>query len=243
MIGQTKVYDLVFNAMRETGVVSLGDDMDPLVAAEALLALNAIRAEWSLNTKNYNVYTRECTVAGNTNSITLGSDGVTPTNIAVRPNTITDVITCPGDFNTSVRYPIGAPRPYDEYQKLPIVNVQAIPNVCYADNGFPIQTLYFYPGLTPGWRVRVVGMAYLSEYETIAAAYQDPPEYFRPLYLALAASLCNRWGIDPSISLLSQLKSALKHMQNHMFATRLGSVKFAGVETKGQGAFNFMAGR
>ena len=74
MISSQSAYSIVNGALRIIGVKGLGDRIEDDVANEALLLLNALRAEWSINSKNYKRYNELFIAHENKLVITLGTD-------------------------------------------------------------------------------------------------------------------------------------------------------------------------
>lgn len=235
MLATSRVYDLVKLALRECGIVSLGDTINAAITQEALLILNSIRAEWSLNVRNYVHFDEVYTATENKTHITLGDGG----DIPKRPHHITQVVVISGLPGTSVNYsiPVGT---YEEYRRLAIQNIFAIPSKCYVDTSFPLQNVWFYPGLATGWSVRVEGMSYMTEYENITDPYIDPPEYFSALYLHLALRIAPKYGVDLAEGSVIAAKSALKQIEMNMFMTRLQPMP--GLLQHQGSAINFFAG-
>lgn len=217
MLATSKVYDLVKLALRECGVVSLGDNINPAVAQEALFILNTIRAEWSLNTRNNVNFDATFTAPENRTHITLGLTG----DIPLRPAKITQVvvISSPGDgAGVNIRVPI---EPYENYRALTIQNVFAIPNKCYIDTNAPLQNIWFYPGLSTGWTVRVEGNKYMTEYENLSDTFMDPLEYYSALYLTLALKLAPKYGVDLGEGTIKAANSAIKGIEANNFHARM----------------------
>ena len=235
------VYDIVFLALREIGVVALGDTIDAAVSQEALLELNIIRGEWSLDTKNYGIFDEVYANTTNKPFITLGSTTLTTGDIAKRPYSIdqVSVISTTGVPEQGVSYMLQLGN-YDQYRQLTLQNIFAIPTTAYIDTSFPLQRIYFYPGLVPGWSVRVVGTSYMTEYENIADPYMDPPEYFGSLYSALALRLAGKYGVDLAPGVYARLKSALNHIEAKLFVNHMQPLH-NGLVGNGH-SFNFMAG-
>lgn len=237
MIATSTVYDIIHKALRVCGVVGLGDTVDPLVSQEALLLLNGLRAEWSLNVKSYRRYEQTCQALANKQFITLGQGG----DIAERPNSITHVIVIngvPGGAVNNWEIPIF---PHDAYRALAIQHIYAAPAAAYIDNEFPLTSIYFSPGLAIGWGVRVLGTAYLGDYENIGDTFADPPEYFDALYLNLAVRLADLWGAQLPEGIVQRANGALKHIKHHMLVTRMGIMP-DGLGVNSAGGVNFMSG-
>lgn len=241
MLQNSTVYDLVFLALRELGIVSLGDSIESDVTQEALLVLNTIRAEYGITTKAYTVYDKTYTADANKQNIRLGTSLVDgPGEIPQRPSDITSVMLIMGQPEISPNIPL-AIKPFHEYRELPLTNIYAVPTTCYIDMGMPYRRIWFYPGLASGYSIRVVGSSYIEEYEFLTDPFIDPPEYFSLFYLSLAARLAAKYGQEVPAALLAQLNSISKHIDNRMFASTLSSLKNP-LLGSGTG-FNFLAGR
>lgn len=238
MISNRRAFDIVYSALRRLGVVSLGDSIAPDVAQEALLELNTIRAGYSLTNKNNELYDEIFTAPGNVLSITLGTDGVTPGDIPVRPAKI-QFVTVMNNSASGINKPISV-RSYAEYRQIAVQNIAAIPDGAYIDTGFPYQRMYFYPGLTSGWAVRVQGLKYMGEYELLDDPYMDPPEYFAVLDLDLTLRLATKFGVDLPPAVYAQLKSALKPIETNNFMARLHNMP-NGLKSSA-GGVNFFSG-
>ena len=240
MISTLTVYDLLHKALRVTGVVGLGDAVDPLVAQEALMVLNGMRAEWSLNIRNWKKFDQTYTAVGNKQFITLGMNGLVPGDIPVRPNDITNITIIngtPGSANNNWAVPIF---PYADYRNITIQNIYAVPQAAYIDNEYPLQNIYLYPGMSSGWSIRVLGSSYMTDYENIGDTLVDPPEFFDALYLGLALKLAPLYGSQLNDGVVQQAHSAIKHIKHHMLVTRLGVLPN---NLKGHnGGVNFMSG-
>lgn len=231
---------MIYLACREIGIVSLGDTVDASVSQEALMILNSIRAEFSLESKNYKIYDEVYTTPAQTFNVTLGTAGVTVGNFPTRPNRIDQVTIISGAPGVATNYNIPI-EPYENYRALVLTNVYGIPSKCYLDSSYPIQNLWFYPGLASGWSVRVMGTSYMTEYENIGDPYIDPPEYFSALYLALALRLGTKYGVDASQSTIVQASSAMKHIKSNLFMLRMNKKMPNGLKTP-TNSFNFYSG-
>ena len=230
------VYDLLFLALREVGIISLGDVVPANVMQEAMLVLNSIRAGWSLNVKNYQIYDQVVTIGAQTPSISLGVGG----DIATRPSSIDQVTVIAGSnpgSNLVHNVPIF---PYEDYRSLVLTNVFAVPAGAYIDTSYPKQNIWFYPGLCAGWSVRVQGMAYMTDYANVSDPFMDPPEWFAPLYLAPGLRLAPKYGVDMDSVVYQQCAGELKHLTANMMTMRIRNMP-NGLKQRGSG-FNFYAG-
>jgi hypothetical protein len=238
MISSKRVYDLLFSSLRRLGVAALGDTVAADVAQEALLELNSIRAGYSLGNKNNELFDQTYTATENRLVITLGTDGITPGDIPIRPAKIQQVVVM-NNTASGINIPV-ALRSYAEYRTIAVQNIAAIPDSAYIDTGYPYQRMYFFPGLTSGWAVRVQGMAYMDEYEALDDPFMDPSEYFAVLDLDLTLRLAVKWGIDLPPAVYAQLQSVLKPLKTVQFMARLHNAP-NGLKSSGAG-INFFSG-
>lgn len=241
MIQTLTVYDIIQKALRVTGVVALGDTIDPLVFQEALMILNGLRAEWALNIRNWKKYDKTFSAISNKQSITLGSTLTVSGDILERPNSITDVILINGSQTSasSNNYKLQI-LPYEMYREKMVQGIYAMPQAAYIDYEYPLTNIFFYPGLTAGWSIRVMGNSYMTDYENIGDTLLDPPEYFDALYLGLAQKLAPLYGIDLSVSVQTQAASAIKHIKHHLYSLRNKKLQN---QMAGINGINFFSGR
>lgn len=238
MIESKTAYDLVYLALREIGVIALGDSVPDNVMQESLIVLNSLRAEYSLTVKNNEVYDETFYPTVGTMSVSLGTDGVTPGDIPTRPAKVTQVILMNGV--NGVNIPLSV-KPYEQFRTQSLQNLVAVPNTAYIDTEYPYRHVWFYPGLSAGWGCRVMGLKYMTEYESLQDPYFDPPEYFSIMYLSLALRMAPKYGVDLPDGVLAQCKSALKAVRNNNFATRLKTAA-NGLKTPAGSSVNFFSG-
>ena len=238
MLESKTAYDLVSLALREIGVIALGDNIADNVAQEALVVLNSLRAEYSLTVKNNEVYDETFFPTAGTMSITLGTDGVTPGDIPTRPAKITQVILLNGVNGVNIPLTI---KPYEQFRTQSLQNIVAVPNTAYIDTEYPYRHVWFYPGLNVGWGCRVMGLKYMTEYESLQDPYFDPPEYFSIMYLSLALRMAPKYGVELPDGVLAQCKSALKAVRNNNLNARLKTAA-NGLKTPAGSSVNFFSG-
>lgn len=222
MISTSTAYDLIYNALQVCGVVSYGESIDPSISKTALQMLNGIRAEWSGKYINNKRYDRVYTATSNQYSVSLGHSVSVSGDILVRPQSIEQVSIIMGNVNYEI--PI---KSMEEYRQLTITNIYALPAYAYLDNEYPIQNIYLYPGLAAGYGIRVIGRAYMEEYEHISDTYIDPPELFQCFIYALALKLGPMFGTDPISmqNVFQMLSSALKPMKSNNFINKMKRAK------------------
>lgn len=237
MISNLTAYDILVNSLQICGVIAYGESIDPSISKTALQILNGIRAEWSGKYINYKKYDQFYTTSANTLSVTLGHSSTVSGNILERPCQIDEVIITFGTNNYQI--PV---KSYEEYRQLTITNIFSLPAAAYIDTEYPIQNVYLFPGLGLGYSIRIMGLAYLADYENVSDAYIDPPEMFQCLIYALALKLAPMFGTDPNsmINVQQMLSSALKPLKSNNFKSRMHRAK--NDLTNASGAFNLLAG-
>lgn len=237
MLSNTTAYDIIVNALQIVGVIGYGEGVDPMVAKTSLQMLNAVLAEWSAKPYNYKKYDQLYTATTNQYSVSLGSSSTVSGDILERPAAIEQVVISFGTNNYEI--PI---KSYEEYRQLTITNIFSLPSVAYIDTDYPIQNIYLFPGLAVGYKIRVTGRAYLTEFENVTDAYNHPPELFQCLVLALALKIAPMFGTDPNsmIGIQQALSSALKPLKAIVFKNRMQRAKNDLFPSTG--SINFFAG-
>jgi hypothetical protein len=241
MIASKTVYDLLFSSLRRVGIVALGDTVDDDVIQEALLELNALRAEWSINTRNYKQYDEVYTATENKQFVTLGTSDIIAGDFPVRPNSIDQVTIISGQPGAGINYPVTI-FAYEMYSQLAIQNIFSIPTNAYVDSNFPLQRIYLYPGITAGYSIRVQGLSYMTEYEQPSDSFLDPQEYWSPLDLVLTLRLAVKYGMVLPEGVVIQANSALKHIESKLFGMRLKPARNNTRSGRNGTGFSFFAG-
>lgn len=245
MITSLTAYDLIYKALRIAGIAALGDAVEGPVSDEAMMLLNTIRAEYSLNSRGLLKFDQTYTATGNKQFITLGTDinNAIIGDIPVRPSKIDQVIIINGTLggtnasNNNFILPIYS---YEEYRAKIVQNIFAVPQAAYIDNEYPVQNIYLLPGLTSGWSIRVMGTRYFTDYENVTDPYIDPPEYFQMLVFDLAKRLLMMYGQDVPQGLIIMSNDCSKHIKNHNFKLKMHRTKN---DLMNPGSpFNFLAG-
>lgn len=243
MINTLTVYDVIFAALRAAGVAYFNDSIPAAQTREALLLLNAIRAEYSINNRATLKYDKTYTATENKQFITLGTDYTDPLipilgDIPLRPSSIDQIVLMNTISNGNNNFKLTI-KSYEEYRTKIVQNVFAVPDTAYLDTEYPIQNVYFYPGLSEGWSVRIQGKRYFTDYENIGDPYIDPPEYFQMLYLELASRLLSLYGQDIPQGLIIQLNGVSKHIKARGL---LAGMKRTTNDFSGGTPFNFLGG-
>lgn len=130
----------------------------------------------------------------------------------IRPASIYQLTVQMGQINIPISI-----RTIAEYRQIPLTTVSVIPQAAFIESSYPIQNIYFYPGISSGYGVSILGHAYPREYERIDDNYIDAPELFKPMALYLACDLAPSFGQETSQGMLANAHSAVKHIKNSNF--------------------------
>lgn len=229
-----QVRQIIKLAASRLGVLNIGSNLD---GTESQIVLDIFRMtldEMSVRYLNYRQYDK--TTPAKT-MITIGSDTTLATSgdILEKPATIDKVILTIGNIN----YP-QIIKPYSEYFTLPYQIVNAIPNTVYIRNDYPLDYLYFYPGITIPGTIRILGRSYLLKDDLTLDDYVDlQREYISAVVLQLALKSAGYFGAVPDQSLVIDAANALKHIKQKELIRNMPTLKN---DMSGNYNFNFYAG-
>lgn len=227
-----QVRKLVERAATRLGVVNFGEPLDTFSSNVFLEILQMVLDELSIRTLNYKNY--DYTVSAS-NPLVIGYSETVSGNIIEKPALIHEVIVKIGNIN----YPQNI-KPYEEYQKIPIRNVNAIPNSVYIKYDEPFNTLYFFPGFGMDALVQILGRSYLtSDFLTLNDYIDLPREYVLGIYTNLALKAAGHFGVTPDQSLVIEASSGLKHIRQNQL---LRTIPTLGSDLGGKFGFNFYSG-
>lgn len=227
-----KVNDVLTQAANLVGIASAGNELGADDARVMILSLNAIRNKWALEFQNGRLFDQLFTASDIRNKITMGEGG----DIPERPAVIDQVTVVSGALNWPV-----AIRTLEEYRTISVPATGGIPCAAYADLDYPLQSLWLFPTLQPGWGIRVVGKAYPTQYDNIADAYIDPPEMFMALVLNLAVDVAPMFGQSIAEGVQMRAHASLKHQRNNNFARNMKDPHSGPFDGQGVGG-NFFGG-
>lgn len=228
MISNLRVYDIVSQALQLCGAFAYGEQIDADLARSAIMQLNMIRADWALTFMGWKRYDETFVATTEPKlSVTMGAGG----DIAAIPASISSVVVTMGP-NINRVVPL---RNLDEYRKVAYPQIYSLPSAAYQEPGYPLFTLWIYPGIQIGYGIRVVGQATPTDYENIGDTIEEPAAYLQAMISELALQMAPMLGKDPQ-PLLGRASAAKKHLKRANFAARIGTIA-----PNGNG-FNVLAG-
>ena len=208
-----QVRKLVERAATRLGVINFGEPLDTYSSDVFLDILQMVVDELSIRSLNYKNY--DYTVSAS-NPLILGNSLTVSGNIVEKPALINSVIVKVGQIN----YP-QVIKPYEEYRKIPLTNVNGIPQTVFIKYDEPFVTLYFFPGFGMTSQVQILGRSYLTTDSLTLNDYIDiPREYELGIYTNLALKASGHFGVTPDQALVIEASSGLKHIrQNQLLRT------------------------
>lgn len=234
------VYEIIEQSLQLLGAAAYGEGLDPYMQKTALTQMNTLLQKWSTNYMNYTVFDQFVQTSANKQFISMGSavngefSQSAIGDISARPASVEQVDIIMG----TLTFPVTI-KSYQEYTKLPIKNVTSIPTNAYFQEGMPFSYLWFYPMVPQGYSVRVVGKAYLPQYQSTSQAVILPPEYNEALIFNLALVLAPIFGQDAPIGLITNASSALSHIKTRNV---LANIPRLNNDFRQNGSKNFWAG-
>lgn len=225
-------------ALSKIGAINFGENPDTATSEVVLDNLKLMLDELSIRYSNYKVYAELETAK---NVITLGTDfsnQLVPVfgDVSARPAQISDVIVKIGNIN----YP-QIIKPYAEYNRLPVTNINAIPTTAYIEYGFPFVTISFFPGFGTQATIFVYGKSYLTDDDLALNDYIDIPRELNSAIVSnLALRIAPTFGIPTDQSLVIQASADLKHIKQRQLVEGMRTLDndFYGMQ-----GFNLIAGR
>lgn len=221
-------------AASRLGAINYGENLDQNSSQTLLDILQMMMDEFSIRTLNYKQYDQTVTAK---NEILIGTDTITSTSgdILERPAEIKEVIVKIGQLN----YP-QVLKTYEEYRQIPMVNVNAIPNICYIRYDFPFITLNFFPGFGQSASVQVIGRSYITVSDLEVNDYMEVKrEFIQGVVSNLALRSAGFFGIPVDQSLVIEASSALKHIKQRQLIESMSTLKN---DLYGDRGYNFYSG-
>jgi hypothetical protein len=207
--------DIIAGALRLISSLTPGEAINGQEASNALTVLNELLAAFSMEPGLINAVTIEGfpLTVGKT-SYTMGSGGDFNT---VRADSIFNQWLY--DSASGIRYPIKQLSD-NQYNSIPLNNIQSIPKSIYYDPQYPLGVVYIYPvaGLTT-YSLYLESYKPIMQFTTLSTSMNLPAEYFKTLKLLLADELAPEYGyeIQPGSRLEKNIENARIMMKGKNF--------------------------
>lgn len=214
-----KISEIIDLVSGRIGVKQSGEALDPDDANTILQVLKFTMDELSIRWFGSKLYEKE--IAGKS-VITIGTDDTgVPGDIADRPSKIDSVIVTVG----SIHYPMLL-KTYDDFLKIPVTNVAAIPNAVYLREDYPYISLHFFPQIGVTSTVKILGKGYMTEDDLSYSDFLDVPrEYIEAVVAKVALKVAPYFMMTPDQSLIIDASSGEKHIKAKMLVERMNSLQ------------------
>lgn len=233
-----QIITLVKGALASINAFNYSENPDSQSSDLVRQQLQYMLDEMAIEFLNYRKYDETVTAK---NPIILGTDLTDPFapivgDIATKPAELSDVVLTVG----SIQYPMIL-KTYDEYRKIPVINVNAIPATCYLKYDPQYITAYFFPGFGVTGTLRFLGKPYLINDAVSIYDYVDlPREFVGGVISNLALRICPFFGISSTPDLVIRASKDLKHIKQMEIVREMKRIRNDLAPT-GQG-FNFYSG-
>lgn len=188
--------DVIYGILRQISSATPGEPIDGSEASNALTVVNRMLAafsmEWGL-IQNVTVETFPLIVGQGTN-LNPYTWGIGGTFNSVRPDKIFNQKLY--DSISGLYYPIKMLSD-NQYNSIPLNNIESIPKAIYYDQQYPLGLLYVYPvaSLTT-YSLWFESYKPMAQFATITSTMNLPGEYFEELVMLGADELAPEYGYE-----------------------------------------------
>lgn len=210
--------DLIKSSLRIIGVLGEGDTASNQGMQDALVSLNDLLEQWTLERLMiYDLQTESFTLVSGTNNYTIGSGGTFNTT---RPVKIEDAYI--RDSSIDYRLSIISKREYEDFSSKS--NESTIPQYLYYEPSFTLGKIFLYPTPSSANTLRIVTWKPFTAFATITTSVSFPPAYYKALRYNLAMELSPEYGktITSDIMMIAQeTKTAIKSVNGQNSYTEM----------------------
>lgn len=229
-----KISQIIDMAASRIGLINSGEALSP---ADSTLMLNLLKFTLDeMSIRFFGAIAYEKQIVGKS-LITIGTDSLGVSgDIAERPASIDAITVTVGNINYSQSI-----KSYSDFLKIPMTNVNAIPNCVYLREDFPFIELNFYPGFGVTGLVTIFGKSYMTSEDLSFSDYLElPREYMLGIVAKLAIKSAPHFAYTPDQSLVIEASSGEKHIKQKLLVEQMNTLNNDFV---GQRGFNYLSGR
>ena len=205
---------LITAALKDSGVLGVGQSASADDANDAFDKINRMLAQWTLRRwLVYHLTTIEVTSTGAA-SYTIGPTGdfVCPRVDRIEGAFVRQVsAAAPNQPDTLLRI-IEA---RESYNAIPVKGLVGMPSHVFLDSGYPTGTLYFYPvPTTTVYAMHVSVKAVLTSLTSLSQTISMPPEYEEAIVYNLVLRLRSAYGMPPDPVVMALARASLNTIKN-----------------------------
>ena len=207
----TTAQGIITIAMKDSGIVGVGQTPLAEDMTDALMRLNMVMAQWGR--KRWLVYQLmdlPLTSTGAQN-YTVGPGG--QFNIGVRPDRLENGCFFRQLINSSpnqVDYPLELLESREDYNRITLKQLQTFPGFIFYDPGYPLGLVYPWPVPQPNiYEIHLlVKASVINQFASLTTTVGLPNEYLMAIYLTLANVLRTAYRLPPDNDLIQRAKEA-----------------------------------
>ncbi len=229
----TTPLDLITTALRDSGVIGVGQTASAEDNNDAFNKMNRMLAIW--NRRRWLVFhlldIAFTSTGANSYTIGAGANYNTPRVDRIESAFIRQPIT----GGLPVDYPLTIIDAREDYNRIALKTLSSLPESVFLDSGYPTGTVYFYP-VPPAsiYEMHLTVKAQLTAFATLTQDINLPPEYEEALIYNLAVRLRPAYQMppDPSVSALaaaalSTIKTANSQVANLQMPSALRGLGYS----------------
>ncbi len=207
-------------ALRKIGAIGQGRATTAGEAADALLDLNSMIAEWSADDLVVPFRTREeLTLTAGTNPHTIGSGGTLNT---AQPMDIHSMVV----VSSGSDYPLGSMQ-LDDYDAIPDKTTQSLPARYYFERGATLGRIYFDWVPAEAYTLRLTSLKPVTGFAALTTEDSFPDEYDTALVFNLAVRLAPEYpGREAPDTVKRIAATALRALERNNAAARIPVLSF-----------------
>jgi hypothetical protein len=222
-IATSTAYDIIKLALKDAGIVGVGQTPLAEDANDALTRMNAMIAQWRRKRWLIYVLRTDSVVSTGAVSYTVGPAG-SDIVIDPRPDKLESAFfrqTVQSQPN-QIDYPLEIISSRESYNRIALKQLQSFPSYIFYESSFPVARIY--PGPVPQaaiYSVFISTKINLAQFANLTTPFELPEEYFNVLYYNLAVRLASAYNTEAMPGTMALAKDALNviRMANLQIAT------------------------
>jgi len=201
----TTARQIVTDALYKINVLGTGQSLSAEDADRGFRTLNQMLSTWSVEGNMVFIDTKETFNLTGASSYTIGSGADFDTT---RPTDIVAAYTTSGTTD----YPLTK---YDvrQYSSIDYKDTGSIPEIFYYDGNYPTATLFLYPKPTSVSTITIYSKKVLTQFTSLDATLNLPPEYETALIYNLALWLSGDFEREPRPQVIKVANSSKKTVE------------------------------
>jgi hypothetical protein len=210
----TTVGDLISLALKDSGIIGIGQTPSFEDSNDAFTRLNYMVAQW--NRKRWFIYdlVTLSIVSTGAKTYTLGPSG--DINVFTRPDKIESAyFTQLNTGNLPVDYPLAIIDAREDYNNITLKTLTTFPEYLFYDTGWPLGVLYPWPIIQSGlYQLNISIKNQLNQFTSLAQVINLPPEYAGALHYNLCTRLRPAYQMAPDPQIIGLAKDSLNVLRN-----------------------------